>query len=124
MTNILIVDDEDAVRGLLTKTLTGAGYKVFAASDGKQALDIFHKQDIDLVITDLIMPNIEGIEVIREIRSYKQRTVKIIAISGGGVVDAEEYLKTARRLGADHVLGKPFTIDDLLEAVHQVITAT
>jgi len=116
---ILVVDDEDSIRGLFHELLTAEGYRVLVASDGRQACEILHRgMDLDLVITDLVMPNQEGIETIRAIRQ-QYPNVKIIAISGafGG-----KFLRMAKLLGADATLTKPVPPDELCDAVAALLS--
>lgn len=105
---------------MLRITLEKAGYDVFQASDGKSGIDKFKEQPADLVITDILMPEKEGIETMLEIRKLAPE-VKIIAISGGGRIPAKEYLSLARRLGADRTFGKPVDSDQLLSAITELI---
>ena len=114
---ILLIEDDEAVREFISEVLLGAGYFVSVASNGKDGLDeIKCDPDIAMVITDIVMPEKEGIETIIEIKqSWPQ--IKIIAISGGGRICAEDYLHIARELGADVTLKKPFTRSELLGAV-------
>lgn len=122
MHRILIVDDVAAIRRLLRRTLTSAGYDVQEASDGQVALEIYSGQPIDLVITDLVMPEKEGLETIMELRR-RDAGVRILAISGGGSGGhgVDDYLKTARLLGAKRILAKPFSQEELLKAVADVL---
>jgi CheY-like chemotaxis protein len=114
---ILVVDDEAAIRGLFHKILARAGYRVMEAADGAQALAAVKKGGVDLVITDLVMPEKEGIETIVEIRKNHPR-VKIAAVSGafGG-----RYLETASLLGADAALAKPVSEETLLGTVRRLL---
>ncbi len=104
---------------MLRKTLAKAGYAIITANDGKEGLRHFDSQIIDLVITDLIMPEMEGLETIRRLRKQHKGT-KIIAISGGGRTDPASYLNVAKLLGAAHALRKPIRRKELLEAVQDV----
>jgi DNA-binding response OmpR family regulator len=117
---ILIIDDDDQVRALLRQILSRDAHEVIEASNGKQGAQVFHEQPVDLVITDLVMPEREGIETIVELRRTHS-DIQVIAMSGGGAGDAETYLQGARLLGARRVLRKPFGRQDLLEAVREVI---
>jgi len=117
---ILIIDDDNKVRGMLRQTLERAGYDVLDAPDGKEGINLYRKDPVDLVITDLIMPEKEGIETIIELkRDFPD--VKIVAISGGGQIDSEEYLHMAEKLGAQRTFTKPFELKELLEAVRELI---
>jgi CheY-like chemotaxis protein len=115
---ILIVDDEDAVRAMLQQTLAEAGYQVHAAGDGREAMRLVAAQPFDLVLTDLVMPEQEGIETIRRLhRDYP--ALRIVAISGA--MDAV-YLKTAELLGAHVALRKPLDAKGLLRTVRELLT--
>lgn len=117
--NILVVDDDPEVRHVLRAILESAGYGVAEAGNGRQALVECRKQNVDLMITDLVMPDQEGIETIKLARRTYPR-LRIIAISGafGG-----EYLRIAQLLGADMALPKPLRMDALLEAVRRILQA-
>lgn len=103
---ILIVDDDPQIRKLLGAILKRDGYGIITAANGRQALQELDNQAVDLVITDLIMPEKEGIETIIEIRR-KFTGMPIIAISGGGRLNPQTYLKIARSLGAVRTMTKP-----------------
>ncbi len=120
MANILVVDDNLAFLEIQTEYLRRAGHDVTPATNGIEAMNRIESHTFDLVITDLIMPDKEGVQVIMEIRK-KYPSVKIIAMSGGGRVNAEDYLAIARRLGAARTLSKPFTGEELLTAVSAVV---
>ena len=117
--HILIADDDDQVRMLLKRVLVKAGYEVQEARNGNEALRIFHTKPVTLLITDLIMPDKEGIETIQEFRRNNS-PVKIIAMSGGGRLDQNMYLSMAKKIGADRVLSKPFMPQDLLAVVQEL----
>jgi PAS domain S-box-containing protein len=114
---ILVVDDDDAVRGLLQQILADAGYDVQSARDGREGMRMVARQPFDLVLTDLIMPDQEGLETIRGLqRNYP--SIRIVAISGA--MDAV-YLKTAELLGAHAALRKPIDGEELLRTVREVL---
>jgi DNA-binding response OmpR family regulator len=121
MKSILIVDDERSIVVCMTQALTPAGYEVFGVADVRHALRVLDIVEVDLIIADLIMPDIEGLEFIRRIKNDKEKNLKIIAMSGGGVVKADDYLKLALRLGADATLKKPFKMEELLEVVRRIV---
>lgn len=123
MANILVVDDNLAFLEIQTEYLRRAGHDVTPAANGIEAMNRVDSHRFDLVITDLIMPDKEGVQVIMELRR-KHPGIKIIAMSGGGRVNAEDYLAIARRLGAAKTLSKPFTGDELLAAVAEVTAQT
>jgi CheY-like chemotaxis protein len=120
MARILIVDDEVQIRILLRQILEKEGYEVDEAGDGKMAITKFQESPFDLVILDLIMPEKEGIETIIELKKRFKDT-KIIAISGGGRVGPENYLKSAERLGAAYAFTKPVENGDLLTAIQKLL---
>lgn len=113
---ILLVDDEEALRDSVAFFLTSSGFEVSTASNGKQALEACEAQRPDLVITDLIMPDMEGVETIVRLRE-DFGDLPIIAMSGGWQAAEVDLLELATELGATQVLAKPFDCDDLLVAV-------
>jgi CheY-like chemotaxis protein len=123
LAKILVIDDEPQMRRLLREALVRAGYSVDEACDGLHALVCFANQRPDLVITDIIMPNREGIETIQTIHQ-KSPSVPIIAISGGGRQNPYEYLSIAARIGANRTFAKPFRLDELLVAVGELTAAS
>jgi DNA-binding response OmpR family regulator len=119
MIRILVVDDDFQMREMLGVILERKGYDVKTASDGKSALQLQSIKPFDIVITDIIMPEKEGLETISELRRGHPR-VKIIAISGGGRYKPEGYLELAKQIGADRVLVKPFGSWEILGAVREL----
>lgn len=120
MARILIIDDEQPIRMMLRMMLESEGHTVTEAADGTEGIKLFRQDPQDLVITDLIMPEKEGIETIMELRKdYPE--VKVIAISGGGRNNPEWYLKTAKLLGAKEVLVKPIRKEALLTVIRNLI---
>jgi CheY-like chemotaxis protein len=118
--SILIVDDQSQIRGFARQILERAGYTVREAANGRQAMDEALSAHIDLVVTDICMPDMDGIELIRKLKSsYPQ--MGIIAISGAF---QGRFLKVADLLGVKAVLQKPFTSDALLDAVRSAAPAT
>ena len=117
---IIIIDDDNAVRGTMRVILERAGYQVIEAADGQDGIERYRDAHADLVITDLFMPGIDGIETIQTLRN-EFPDARILAVSGGGSVDAEGPLTDARLLGADATLAKPFAIDELLRRVGDLI---
>jgi len=115
---ILVIDDEENIRELVRAILENAGYEVLDAADGNLGIEIFQANQVDLIITDLIMPGKEGIETISELKK-EQPDLKIIAISGA--VDSSTYLHLAGSLGADETLGKPFKVNELIETVERLL---
>jgi CheY-like chemotaxis protein len=107
-TQILLVEDESRVAATLRKALERAGHSVLTAGDGRDALGIMQKAKVDLVIADIVMPNVDGLELIKEIRRTDQ-TTKILAISGEAGWMPGGYLRAAGVFGADYALKKPFS---------------
>ena len=120
MAHILVIDDDDQIRAMLRQMLDQAGYEVADAPDGKVAMRLHREVPAGLVITDLIMPEKEGIETIMELRRDFPE-VKIIAISGGGRIEPEHYLQMAKGLGAMCSFTKPIERRKLLEAVEELL---
>ncbi len=120
MPRILIIDDDAQIRMMLSMTFEDAGYKVENAPDGKTGINLYKQKPADIVITDLIMPEKEGIETILELRQGFP-DAKIIAISGGGKGFPGTYLDLAERLGAQLTFSKPFDVRDLLMAVKKIL---
>ncbi|MDY6986788.1 MAG: response regulator [Thermodesulfobacteriota bacterium] len=120
MARILVIDDETQIRAMLRRTLERAGYEVVEAPDGKEGMRLFHEKPADLVITDLIMPEMEGIQTIVELKRDFP-AVKIIAISGGGLMPADSCLEAAKPLGAIHAFRKPVQRGQLLAAIQNAI---
>lgn len=117
---ILIIEDDFAVRELILQTLSKAGYEVIAAEDGVEGLNLFREKNPDLVITDIVMPQKEGLQTIIEMRQ-ESPGVKVIAMSGGGRYSNADYLKLARKFGARKTVAKPFMRDEMLAAVREVL---
>lgn len=120
MPGILLVEDEDDLREMLKIALNRHKYTVLEAADGKEAITKFKPSVTDLLITDIIMPDVEGLKVIMKIREIKPE-IKIIAISGGGKAGPGGYLNIAKALGANVVLSKPFSVVELLDKVKELI---
>jgi DNA-binding response OmpR family regulator len=114
MARILLIDDDDSVRTMLHLTLAHFGHTVIEARNGKEGLELFEHANADLLITDIVMPEKEGLEVLMELRK-RHPPVKIIAISGG------DYLHMAKLMGAAKVLAKPFSTDVLIAAIDELL---
>jgi len=119
---ILLIDDEDLVRYSLKSVLENAGHQVVEAENGVDGLSKVPGQSFDLVITDIIMPEKEGVETIIEMKT-KFPALPVIAISGGGPDGYTGYLETAKALGADRILEKPVTPEALFDAVAGCLSA-
>ena len=122
MARILLVEDEDDLRRVLRQMLGELGHFVVEARDGHEAMDQFKREPPDIVLCDLLMPEKEGLETIREMRHLRPET-KIVAMSGGGRIHAKEALVMATYLGAQQVLPKPFTAESLAAAVKTALAS-
>jgi DNA-binding response OmpR family regulator len=122
MKKILVIEDNLIVRNTVMRILQTAGYTVVTANDGLQGFEMFRKEQPDLVISDIIMPQQEGIGTIRQILAERPGT-KIIAISGGGRIGNTDFLQIARKMGAIDALQKPFDPDDLLGRIDNCLKA-
>jgi DNA-binding response OmpR family regulator len=120
MAGILIVEDHKDFREMLKIYLSKRKYTVIEASDGREAILKFKPDITDLVITDLIMPDEDGLKVIIKIRQIKPE-IKIIAISGGGKAGPGNYLNVAKALGADEVIPKPFSMRTLISKINELL---
>ena len=122
MANILVADDDEQYPIMLAKILRGHHHNVVIANDGQQALNFCKEQKFDLIITDILMPNVDGIDLIVDLIEHNSK-VPIIAISGGrNTITAEFNLQSAHTLGVQAVLKKPFTNEKLLEAVDRLLS--
>jgi DNA-binding response OmpR family regulator len=121
MARILLVDDNVELLALAAQHLRNAEHVVATAGDGNDAMRLAQKNAFDLVITDIVMPDKEGLETIMELHR-KKPTLKIIAMSGGGYVAPEDYLSMARSFGASQTLAKPFSGEELLAVVESVLS--
>ncbi len=120
MANILVIDDDVQILWVIRKILEKEGHKVISAPDGEMGLQLYQNAPFELVITDMIMPNKSGINLISDIlQDYPE--ARIIAISGGGAIEAERYLQIAKSLGVAQTLTKPFSMQSLLEAVNETL---
>lgn len=121
MARILLIDDDAEVRTTLRAMLEHAGHTVVEAQDGVDGLRAMRTTAPDLIITDILMPEKEGIETIQEIRA-ECPDIKIIAISGGGVTGRHMFLDVAQKLGADSVLEKPVMLRTLVRSVEALLS--
>lgn len=122
MPGILIVEDDKELREMLKVSLIRHKYSVYEAVDGKDAISHFKPSIVDLVVTDLIMPEEDGLKVVMKLRELKPK-LKIIAISGGGKAGPGSYLKLAKALGADAVFSKPFSVNDLISKIEHLLSS-
>lgn len=119
MSRILVVDDDEALRQVLTASLVKLGHEVVEASNGREAMQLCAIQPPEIVLTDILMPEQEGLETIGRLRRLHP-AVKIIGMSGGGRASGIDYLKIAKQMGAGAVLPKPFGTDALAAALAEV----
>ena len=121
MARILLIDDEEGIRTLLKVMLEQDGHAVDVLEDGRRAVPMHQEHHYDLVITDIFMPEEEGLETIRKLKKVSP-DLKLIAMSGGGDIPYGGGLKVARLMGADHVFFKPIPRKELLEQVARLTT--
>jgi DNA-binding NtrC family response regulator len=123
MAIVLVVDDEEALLKVLVRFLTGLGHKVISASNGADALPLLEDGGADVIITDMNLPEMDGIEILR---AMSERGIKmpVIAMSGGGAFDKSLLLGSAGLLGAVETLEKPFELDELRLTVERVLASS
>jgi YesN/AraC family two-component response regulator len=120
MAKILVIDDETPIAIMVKRMLEKVGHEVEIAINGNEGLTIFEKFHPDLLITDIVMPEKEGLELIFELRK-KNPELKIIAISGGGRFQYEGYLTSAKHLGANMVFQKPFDHKEFMKSINDLL---
>ena len=116
--NILVIDDEVGICSSLKKRLKMEGYHAWTAPNGRIGLQLYHHHQIDLVITDVLMPEMDGLEVVRNLRRHSS-TLPIIVISGGGKRNLD-FLLEAKEFGATRTLSKPFRLEEVVTMVHEL----
>jgi CheY-like chemotaxis protein len=117
---ILVIDDDPAMRDMIQRILVSANFDVVEAANGVAGLSLFRQHKPALVITDILMPDMDGIEALREMRRLDPQT-RVIAISGGGRTKYKNFLEIAQEFGAGEVLAKPFRREQLLAAVSRML---
>lgn len=120
MPGILVVEDDNDLREMLKVSLNRKRFTVLEAENGKDAITHFKPAVTDLVITDLIMPEEDGLKVIMKLRELKP-SIKIVAISGGGKAGPGSYLNLAKALGADHIYSKPFSVNEMITKIEELL---
>ena len=120
MARILIIDDDEKFLKMFQQMLERAGHEIMTAPNGKVGTKLFRKDPTELIITDIFMPEKEGIETIIELKN-EFPTVKIIAISGGGRKGNFKYLEAVEALGASRTFSKPFERQEMLEAIEELV---
>ena len=116
----MIVEDQAEFREMLKEALLRRKYSIIVASDGKEAMLKFKASIVDLVVTDILMPEEDGLKVIMKLKEIKPG-IKIIAISGGGKAGPGNYLNLAKALGADDILSKPFSLNTLISRIEELL---
>ena len=120
MARVVIIDDDEAIRSLLEEVLRHDGHETFTAANGKAGIKLVREKDPDLLITDIFMPEQEGVETIQEARAIAP-DVPVIAISGGGRFQQYNLLKLAETLGAAAALQKPFSLAKIRETISEIL---
>lgn len=120
MNKVLIIDDDPSIRQMLCRMLEREGYEVDTASNGREGVIKYRANPSEIVITDIIMPEQEGIETIRQLKS-ENKDCRIIAISGGGRIGPSDYLCMAKLIGASCTISKPFDRAQLLATLKEVL---
>ena len=118
--HILIVDDDEMMRAFIRELLTTHDFNISEAANGKLGLKEFRENTPDLVLTDIIMPEMEGISFIRELRAHN-KDIPIIAMTGNVHGRMEEFLDISAKLGADDILRKPIKSQEFLDAINKLI---
>jgi len=116
MARILLIDDEQDVRAVIREFLIEAGHDVDEAENGEKGIALYEARPYDLIITDMLMPKLSGLELVSRLKQLDPG-LKIIAISGGGEHKDLTYLKESGNLGVDHILTKPISPEHLFEFV-------
>ena len=120
MTTILIVDDDDNVRYALSKLLRKAGYHVLEAQNGKEASKLLRKAMPDVLVTDIVMPEQDGMGLLNTARELNP-SIPVLVMSGGGNIVGLDYLSLAQTMGANATLCKPFDNDEVLSVVANLV---
>jgi len=124
MAKIIVIDDEETMRDLLSEILTGAGHEVATAADGIHALRTCYKNEFDIAIVDMVLPGLDGLQTIQKLTNT-HHYLKIIAISGGDKsFDGNTYLDLVRDKKAHRVFKKPFEPGELLKAIKELMHTT
>jgi CheY-like chemotaxis protein len=120
MARILVIDDELVIRQALAIMLANVGHKVETAENGRAGLDLLERESFDLVLTDILMPEMDGVEAMRKLRALPSPP-KIVAMSGGVQLTREDFPRAAELLGADAALSKPFRARELYALVDRLL---
>jgi len=120
MANVLVIDDNDVCRKLIETILVRAGHRVLSARDGYSGIALCLAHRPDIIVTDILMPDKDGLAMINDLKQ-ELPGLKIIAVSGGGSYGPDDYLRQAERLGADFSFTKPFEKAEFIAAVDELI---
>ena len=120
MARVIVIDDQEPIRRIVRRALENEGHQVFEASDGELGMALLEREPADVVITDIFMPGMDGIQTLREIRK-RFPAIKVIAISGGDSTGLLDLRHDAELLGAMKSLQKPFTAREIVELVRSVL---
>ena len=123
MKRILIIDDEQIVLEVLRKILELEGYEVVTAANGDEGIELFSQKPFDLVVTDMVMPEKDGLQTILDLRK-EDPDLAVIAMSGGGTISKERYLAVAGYLDGIITITKPFSLESITEAVAKLLSET
>jgi CheY-like chemotaxis protein len=121
MAHILVIDDDLSILSLFEQFLTNDGHSVAVASNGRNGLRMMEKQKPDLIITDIMMPEMDGLELLMELRK-DHSDIPIIAISGGMQIQPVSFLPQAKKFGADRIFIKPVSLVELRQAIRELLT--
>ena len=120
MARIIVIDDDPALLQVLTRALSAAGHSVLGCENGRKAVDYLAREHADLLVTDILMPEMDGLETVRAVKQL-QPQLPILAISGGGSFGPTDYLGIASAFGTSAVLAKPFLPMELVDAVERLL---
>jgi DNA-binding NtrC family response regulator len=122
MIRVLVVDDDDAFRQTVCDLLANGDFEILSAESGAKSFAVLRNQPVDIVLTDIVMPDEDGLEIVRKINKMNPAP-KIVAMSGGGRIAATDYLKMAKLMGASATIPKPFKQQQLVDLLQQVFSS-
>lgn len=122
MIRIMVVDDDEAFRQTVCELLAEGDFEILSAESGTQLFTVLKKQSVDIVLTDIVMPDEDGLEIVRKIKKMNPAP-KIVAMSGGGRIAATDYLEIARLMGVSATIRKPFKQQELVGLLQQVFSS-
>jgi CheY-like chemotaxis protein len=121
--NILLIDDEPAVRTSFERFLQGEGYNVTTASDARAGMQLLKQQKVHLIITDIMMPEMDGLELLMELKK-QHKEIPVIVFSGGMKQQPISFLPMAKKFGASRIFDKPVNFDAMRQAIHELLAGT